>query len=63
LFFGFPALYGIPGPGIRATVATYAAAIATPDPLTHCAGPGIEPVFWYCRDTTDPFGPQRELQP
>ena len=29
---------------IRATVATYAAAAAMPDPLTHCAGPGI----WTC---------------
>ena len=25
---------------------------------THCAGPGIEPAFWCCRDATDPFEPQ-----
>ena len=25
------------------TTATYAMAEATPDPLTHCSGPGIEP--------------------
>ena len=35
---------------MRATVATYAAAVATLDPLTHCAGPGIESVFWCCKE-------------
>ena len=30
---------------IQATVATYAAAVAMPDPLTHCARPGIEPAY------------------
>ena len=34
----------------------------TPDPLTHSAGPGIEPVSWRCRDATDPIAPQWELQ-
>ena len=29
--------------------------------LTHCAGAGIEPAFWCCRDTTDPIVPQWEL--
>ena len=31
--------------------------------LSHCLGPGpgIEPVFHPCRDTTDPVVPQREL--
>ena len=29
---------------IQAAVTTYAAAVATPDPLTHGAGLGIEPV-------------------
>ena len=29
---------------IHATAGTYATAVAMPDPLTHCAWPGIEPV-------------------
>ena len=34
-----------PGQGsIQATALTYASAAAMPDPLTHCTGPGIEPV-------------------
>ena len=41
---------------IQVTIATYAAAAAT-----HCAGLGIEPGSWRCRDTTDPIGPQWEL--
>ena len=41
-------------------VANYTAAGARPDPLTHCARPGIEPVSWQCRDTADPTAPQRE---
>ena len=45
-----------------AAVVTYTAASATPDPLTHCAGPGIEPVFRHCSDATDPAAPQQELQ-
>ena len=46
---------------IRATVVTYTAAVATPNPLTPCAGPGIEPVSWRCRDAANPVVPQREL--
>ena len=37
------------------------AAVATPDPLTHCAGLGIEPASWCCRDATNPGAPQQEL--
>ena len=47
---------------IRATVATYAAASATLDPLIHCSGPGIEPLTWHCRNAADPVAPQWELQ-
>ena len=43
---------------IRAAAVTTAA--ATPDPLTHRAGPGSQPASWHCRDTTDPAAPQRE---
>ena len=32
-----------------------------PDPLTHCAGPGIKPTTWCWRDTANPFVPQWEL--
>ena len=30
--------------------------------LTYCAGPGMEPASWHCRDTTDPVVPQQELR-
>jgi len=40
---------------------TYAAAEAMPDPLTHWARPGIEPVSWCCRQAADPIVPQQEL--
>ena len=29
--------------------------------LTHCAGLGIKPASWHCRDTSNPITPQREL--
>ena len=29
--------------------------------LTHCAGPGIEPVAQHSRDATDTLAPQQEL--
>ena len=29
--------------------------------LTHCAGPGIEPAFWSCKDMANPTAPQQEL--
>ena len=45
----------VPGPGVRqiqAAVVIHAAAVATPDPLTYCAGPGIEPESWRSREAT-----------
>lgn len=44
---------------IQAAVATYTAAMATPNPVTHCAGLGIEPAPWCCRDAANPIAPQR----
>ena len=44
-----------------ATVATYAAAVAMLDSLTPCAGLGIKPVSWCCRDAAKPTEPQQEL--
>ena len=41
---------------------TYPTAMATPDPLTHCAGLGIKPTSWCYRDAADPVVPQQELQ-
>ena len=41
--------------------ATYTVAAATLDLLTHCAGLGIEPAFWHCRDTADLVVLQWEL--
>ena len=57
--FGPPcSMWSSPGRGkIQATVATYAPIAAMPDPLTHCAGLGIEPVSWHCRDAADPAVP------
>ena len=46
---------------IRVAVVTSAIAGATPDSLAHCAGPGIEPASWGCRDAVDPVAPQWEL--
>ena len=46
---------------IQVTVVTDAEAVAPLDPLTHCAGQGIELASWRCRDTADPIVPQREL--
>lgn len=46
---------------IRAMVVTYAAAAATPDPLTHCPGPRTEPASWHYRDAIDPAAQHREL--
>ena len=40
---------------------TYLAAAAVLDPLTHCAGPGIKPASWSCRDAIDPVAPQEKL--
>lgn len=31
-----------------------------PDILTHCAGRGIKPASWHCKDTNDPGAPQWE---
>ena len=33
---------------------TYAAAAAMPDPLTYCAGLGVDPASWCYRDAADP---------
>ena len=44
---------------IKATVLTYASAVAMLDPLTHCAG--IKHVSWHCRDAADLIAPQWEL--
>lgn len=45
---------------IRATVVTYTEALAMPDPLSHCAGLGIESASWCCRDAANSIGPQGE---
>ena len=42
---------------IQHTVVTYATAAAMPDPLTHCARPGIEPTSWCCKDSANPMLP------
>ena len=58
-FFGCPAAYVVPRPGIRSEP-QLRHTVATPDPLTHCAGSGIEPASWCCGDTADPMVPQQE---
>ena len=55
--------YGVPGPGIRfKPVATYAAAVETPDSATAGARPRIEPISWHYRDAINLAAPQQELQ-
>ena len=46
---------------IQAAVANYAAPAARPESLTHCAGPGIKPASWRCRDATNLTVPQWDL--
>ena len=46
---------------IQAAAETYAAAVATLDPLIHCAAPGIEPAPWHCKNAANRFAPQKEI--
>ena len=46
----------------QTAIAVYATAVATPDPPTHCARPGIEPASRCYRDATDHIAPHQELQ-
>ena len=50
---GHPTAYEVPRPRdqIGATLATCVAAVATPDPLTHCAGLEVEPASQCSGDT------------
>ena len=48
-------------PQARDQGATYAAAKAMLDPLTHCARPDIQPASWYYTDVANPVVPQWEL--
>lgn len=41
---------------------TYATAVAMSDPIIRCAGLGIEPGPWHCRDAAYPIELQQELQ-
>lgn len=43
---------------IPATTAICAAAVAVQDPLTHCAGPEIEPASQHFRDATNGIAPE-----
>ena len=53
-FFCCLAAYRFPRPGIRAVVLTYTTAAATPDPLTHCAGLGIQKfLLWLSSNEPD----------
>ena len=44
-------------------IVTYAEVRATRNPLTHCAGPGIDPTSWHCRDAADPIAPRGNSWP
>ena len=55
--FGRPVAYGVPRSGIRSKLQLQPCSNAT-----HCAGPGIEPASWCCRDATNPMVSQGELQ-
>ena len=43
------------------TVVSCATDVAMSNPLTHCAGLGIQPVTFHCREAADPIVPQWEL--
>ena len=51
----------VPGPQIRSELQLWpthnctVAAVATPNPLNHCARLGIEPVSWRCRGNSNIF--------
>ena len=64
LFFDCPSAIGSSQARdqIGAAVVTYTITVAAPDPLTHCARPGMEPASWGCRDSTNAIAPQQELQ-
>ena len=47
---------------IQVAVATYTSAAVSPDPLTHCARPGIKPSSWSSRDVIYHVVPERDLQ-
>ena len=51
-------VYGVPRTRdqIQAAVVIYGAAVATQDPLTQCARPGIEPACGCCIDVAYPTG-------
>lgn len=59
-FFGHSAAFGVPGPGIR-DLSCSCDLRHSQIPWSHCAGLGIDPVSWHCRDSADPVAPQREL--
>ena len=62
-FFGCWAAYRVPGPGIIWTHSCdLCFSCGSARSLTHCAGPGIEPVSLCSRDAANPIMPQQELQ-
>lgn len=58
-FFGCPAAYGVPGPGMRPEMQLQHA--TTLDYLTPYVRLGTEPGSWRCKDAIDPIVPQREF--
>ena len=56
--FGRPVAYGVPQPGIKSKPKLRPKL----NPLTHCAGPGIDPACWGYRDAPDSTVPQQELR-
>ena len=60
LFFDCSEACGVPGPGISFKPQLQPMLLVL-GPLTHCAGPEIEPVSWHCRGVADPVGLLWEL--
>lgn len=52
--------YGVPRQGISFEPQLWLT--LQPDPLTHCAAMGMEPMFRCCKDAAGPVAPQQELQ-
>ena len=58
--FGCPKAYGARGPGIRSEPSLELShSCCNNECLTHCAGPGIEPVSQHSQDAANPILPLR----
>ena len=62
IFFFFPVLAPCSIWSSQAGMRSQPQLRPTPDPITHCVGPGNKPVPWLCRDAADPIASQWEFK-